>query len=81
MSPALIDGLAKDAQIWARLRTMHKFQIDSFKREYITFCRNYRQGDHREVTMRAIDDFFSRIADRLAKLDQTTRDLLQLVCP
>ncbi|KAF7532933.1 hypothetical protein G7054_g7552 [Neopestalotiopsis clavispora] len=78
MSPALIDGLAKDAQIWARLRTRHKFQVDSFKREYDTFCRNYRQADYKEATMRAIDEFSSKIADRLAKLDQTTRDLLQL---
>lgn len=78
-NPELIDELAKDAQKWAEFRSSLQAQVhkaNDFAREY---GQRYNKIQISKDTQQVIEEFESGVNDRLNELDQTVRDLLQIV--
>ncbi|PCD33647.1 hypothetical protein AU210_009867 [Fusarium oxysporum f. sp. radicis-cucumerinum] len=75
----LIDCLAVDARQWAEFRKIlkgHAQDARSFAQKY---CQRYNGGRGLERIRESIDRIEKRVNERIHNLDQTVRDLLQLI--
>lgn len=78
-NPKLIRHLAKDAQQWAMLRKVLRGQVSSANEFAEEYCRRYDQGRGLSVMQAAIDRLSGQVTDQIDRLEQTVKDLLQLV--
>lgn len=74
----MIHRLAEDAKEWARLRVILQGQIQVARDFSAEHCRRYN-ADKGKVVQRALDSFSDEVGSQLDQLDQTVKDLLQLV--
>ncbi|KPM43802.1 hypothetical protein AK830_g2728 [Neonectria ditissima] len=77
-SSELIYRLAKDALKWTELRVMLKDHVQSTEQLAVTYCRQYNGGHGLKGIQQALAELEQKVNNRLSKLDQTVRDLLQL---
>ncbi|OAL48910.1 hypothetical protein IQ07DRAFT_65667 [Pyrenochaeta sp. DS3sAY3a] len=75
-SPEMIHRLAEDALEWAKLRTMLRGQNAAAK-EFIVDYQRYDQGQDRKNMHEALDEFVTEVTDRIERLDQTVKEILQ----
>ncbi|KAF3389537.1 Ankyrin-1 [Penicillium rolfsii] len=78
-SPELLDRLADDARRWDDFRRSLRAQVKAASDFTTTYCKKYTSTDVPENVKRLIDEFDVDIGSRIGELDQTVRDLLQIV--
>ncbi len=82
--PRMIDNLARDAREWAQLRGSLHDHVHGVRMFMLDYCRDYHGKRIPESleTLLAVD-LEAAMKKKIDKLDQTVRDLLQIVsnCP
>jgi hypothetical protein len=71
--------LAKDAQKWAELRCMLQDHIDEARNFVADYCLRYNANKIPKDIRQLTDEFELNVNNRINQLDQTVRDLLQIV--
>jgi chromosome condensin MukBEF ATPase and DNA-binding subunit MukB len=71
--------LAKDAQKWAELRRILKDQVREAKKFVTDYCQRYNANRTPKDIELLTNKFEVKVNDRIGQLDQTVRDLLQIV--
>jgi uncharacterized protein Yka (UPF0111/DUF47 family) len=77
-NPNLINLLAEDALIWAKFRSNLQLQVDTAK-DFARLIMPYSDEEHLNDLQDFIERFSQDINKSIDELDQTIRDLLQLV--
>lgn len=70
--------LAKDAQKWAELRSILKDQVHEAKKLVIDYHQRYN-ANQTPKDIERLSKFEDKVNDRISHLDQTVRDLLQIM--
>jgi hypothetical protein len=70
--------LAKDAQKWAELRRILQDQIRGARKFVADYCQCYN-ANQTPKDVQQLDEFEINVNNRIRELDQTVRDLLQIV--
>jgi hypothetical protein len=82
-SPELLDRLASDAQRWDDLRRNLRAQVSEANEFATNYCQKYTSTDVLKDVLKdvkgSIDAFDVEVGSRIGELDQTVRDLLQIV--
>jgi hypothetical protein len=71
--------LAKDAQKWAELRNILQGQVREAKKFLTDYYQRYNSNQIPKDLELLIDEFEVGVNNRIIQLDQTVRDLLQIV--
>ncbi len=71
--------LAKDAQKWAELRSTLQDHVRTAKYFSVYYCQRYNANQIAKDLQQSIDTFEINVKDRIDRLDQIVRDLLQIV--
>lgn len=77
--PELLDRLASDAQKWDDLRRGLRAQVFKANQFATNYCQQYTSAGVPKDVKGLIDAFDVEIGSRIGELDQTVRDLLQIV--
>ncbi|KAJ2986733.1 hypothetical protein NUW58_g4888 [Xylaria curta] len=77
-SPDLMRRLAKDAQKWVELRGILRDQIREAKKFITDYCQYYNANNIPDDLRLETEEMEQNINNRIGKLDQTSRDLLQI---
>ena len=75
----LIHELAEDALILARLRSALRVYVRSARNFVAEYCRLYDQKNGSTIMNAAIDQYENEINEQIKSLDQTVKEILQLV--
>jgi hypothetical protein len=78
-SGELISRLANDAQKWTELSSNLRGQIHTARKFAIDHCNRYNGGKGLNVVQETVEGFSEKVTGRIDHLNQTVRDLLQLV--
>ena len=78
-SPELIDRLAKDAQKYTEFRSILQSQVREAKKFVTDYCQRYNANKIPKDIELLTDEFEFSVNNRIGQLDQTVRDLLQIV--
>jgi hypothetical protein len=78
-SSELINHLADDAQKWGELRRHLQGQVRTAREFAEDHCRRYNGDIGLEDVRKAVEGFRDDVIGRIDHLDQTVRDLLQIV--
>jgi hypothetical protein len=78
-NPELIGYLANDAQRWAKFRSSLQDQVRSAREFAMEYNRRYNEKKTLKYMPQEIGELESTVSDRMNDLDQTVRDLLQIV--
>lgn len=78
-NPKLTHRLADDAQTWAKLRSILQDQVGVARNFVADYGRRYNANQIPKCLKQSIDEFEVKVNDRISQLDQTVRDLLQIV--
>lgn len=78
-NPGLIGYLANDAQRWAEFRSSLQDQVRRARKFAVEYGQRYNENQIPKDTLQVIGEFESRVSDLINELDQTVRDLLQIV--
>ena len=70
--------LAKDAQKWAELRRILQDQIRTARKFVVDYCQRY-DANRTPKEVQRLDEFEVDVTNRISQLDQTVRELLQIV--
>jgi hypothetical protein len=71
--------LARDAQKWAERRNILQDQVHEAEKFVTDYCRRYNGNQTLKDLKSSIHEFEANISKRIDQLDQTVRDLLQIV--
>jgi hypothetical protein len=70
--------LARDAKRWAELRRILQAQIHA-AREFLTvYCQRYNANQTSD-DMKQLNEFEGDVVSRISQMDQTVKELLQIV--
>jgi hypothetical protein len=75
----LIHYLAEDAQEWAKLRKALRVQVEALGNFMRDYCRCCELAPSKAM-WQPIKQFDHEVNEKINQLDQTVKDLLQLVC-
>lgn len=75
----MINCLAEDAREWATLRKALKSQVHAARDFVLKYCLCCNQAEHQRRMQLPINQFEADITEKINELDQTVKDLLQLV--
>jgi hypothetical protein len=78
-NPKLIGYLANDAQKWTQFRSSLQDQVREAQKFAVEYGQRYNENQTSKDMQQVIGEFESRVGDRINELDQTVRDLLQIV--
>jgi hypothetical protein len=78
-NPDLIRRLANDAKKWAEFRDSLRDQAYRAKEFVLGYGQRYNESQSVKKLQQLIDEFESSINNRIGRLDQTVRDLSQIV--
>lgn len=78
-STEFIHDLAHDAQTWANLRNILQGQVQIANNFAAEYCHDYNEDKGLNGVQKAIDGFSDSVNREISQLDQTVRDLLQIV--
>jgi hypothetical protein len=78
-NPELIGYLANDAQRWTKFRGSLQDQVRRAQKFAMEYSQRYNENKTPKDMQQVISEFESRVSDRINELDQTVRDLLQIV--
>lgn len=71
--------LARDAKKWAELRRILQTQFRAARKFATDYCRRYNANQTSKY-LQKLEEFESEISSQIGQLDQTVKELLQIVC-
>jgi hypothetical protein len=78
-SSELIHRLAEDALEWAKFRSILQDQVNTAREFGVKYSGRYEKDNGLKDLQKTINNFEKNVNDRISKIDQTVRDLLQIV--
>ena len=78
-NPEIIGHLAKDAKRWTEFRSSLQDQVREAQNFAVEYSQRYNEYQALKDMEHVIGEFESRVSNQINVLDQTVRDLLQIV--